>query len=103
MWCRIAVEGGCIGYVVVMVVGDGGYNDLVEVVEGYDSLAEVGWHWVFGAALDGEGYRRCIVALWALRLVDVLPPRFGVLSDCLTSHDGFLFLPEPLYFLLDPD
>jgi hypothetical protein len=25
---------GCIGFVVVMVVGDGGYSDLVEVVEG---------------------------------------------------------------------
>jgi hypothetical protein len=24
-------------------------------------------------------------------------------SDCLSSHDGFLLLPEPLYFLLDPD
>jgi hypothetical protein len=28
---------------------------------------------------------------------------FGVLSDCLSSHDGFLFLSEPLYLLLDPD
>jgi hypothetical protein len=25
------------------------------------------------------------------------------MSDWLMSHDGFLFLPEPLYFLLDPD
>jgi hypothetical protein len=35
--------------------------------------------------------------------VDVLPSSFSALSDCLTSHDGFLFLPESLYFLLDPD
>jgi hypothetical protein len=28
------VEVGCIGYAVVMVVGDGGYSDLAEVVEG---------------------------------------------------------------------
>jgi hypothetical protein len=33
----------------------------------------------------------------------VLPLSFGALSDCLSSHDGILFLPEPLYFLLDPD
>jgi hypothetical protein len=26
-----------------------------------------------------------------------------MLSDCMSSHDGFLFLSEPLYFLLDPD
>jgi hypothetical protein len=26
-----------------------------------------------------------------------------MLSDCLMSHDGFLFLHEPLYFLLDSD
>jgi hypothetical protein len=35
--------------------------------------------------------------------VDVLPLSFGVLSYYLSSHDGFLFLHEPLYFLLDPD
>jgi hypothetical protein len=34
---------GCIGYVVVMVVGDGGYSDLAEVVGECGSLAEVGW------------------------------------------------------------
>jgi hypothetical protein len=34
-------------------------------------------------------------------LVDVLPPGFSVLSDPLVPHYGFLFLPEPLYFLLD--
>jgi hypothetical protein len=28
---------------------------------------------------------------------------FGMLSDGLPSHDVFLFLSEPLYFLLDPD
>jgi hypothetical protein len=33
----------------------------------------------------------------------VLPLSFGALSDCLVPHDGFLFLPEPFYFLLDPD
>jgi hypothetical protein len=31
LWCRIAVAAGCIGYAVVMVVGDGGYSDLVKV------------------------------------------------------------------------
>jgi hypothetical protein len=35
--------------------------------------------------------------------VDVLSVRFGVLSNCLPSHDGYLFLSEPLYFLLDPN
>jgi hypothetical protein len=34
--------------------------------------------------------------------VDMLSASFGVLSDGLPSHDGFLFLPEPLYFLLNP-
>jgi hypothetical protein len=34
LWCRIAAEAGCIGYAVVMAVGDGRYSDLVEVVEG---------------------------------------------------------------------
>jgi hypothetical protein len=34
MWCQIAAEAGCIGYMVVMVVGDEGYSDLAEVVEG---------------------------------------------------------------------
>jgi hypothetical protein len=28
---------------------------------------------------------------------------FDALSDCLPSHDRFLFLLEPLYFLLDSD
>jgi hypothetical protein len=27
---------------------------------------------------------------------------FDTLSDGLPSHDGFLFLSEPLYFLLNP-
>jgi hypothetical protein len=36
-------------------------------------------------------------------LVDALPPSFDVLSYCMAPHDGFLFLLEPLYFLLDSD
>jgi hypothetical protein len=28
---------------------------------------------------------------------------FGALCNCLTSHDGFLFLQESLYFMMDPD
>ena len=28
---------------------------------------------------------------------------FGALSDCLSSHDGFLFLAEPLDLLLDSE
>jgi hypothetical protein len=36
-------------------------------------------------------------------LVDVLLSSFSKLSDCLVPHDGFLFLLEPFYFLLDPD
>jgi hypothetical protein len=32
-------------------------------VKEYDSSAEVGWRWVVGATLVGEGYRQCIVAL----------------------------------------
>jgi hypothetical protein len=35
--------------------------------------------------------------------VDVFPLSFGMLSDGLSSHDGFLFLPEAFYFLLDLD
>jgi hypothetical protein len=35
--------------------------------------------------------------------IDVLPSSFGALSYCLSSHDGFMLLPEPLYFLLDPN
>jgi hypothetical protein len=31
----------------------------------------------------------------------MLSTSFGALSDDLPSHDGFLFLPEPLYFLLN--
>jgi hypothetical protein len=38
-----------------------------------------------------------------LALVNVLPPSFSALSNCLTPYDGFLFLSEHLYFLLDPD
>jgi hypothetical protein len=34
--------------------------------------------------------------------VDVLYMSFGALCDGLPSHDGFLFLPEPLYFQLNP-
>jgi hypothetical protein len=32
-----------------------------------------------------------------------LSPSFSALSDFLSSHDGLLFLSQPLYFLLDPD
>jgi hypothetical protein len=35
--------------------------------------------------------------------VYVLSKSFGVLSDCLPSHDGFLLLSEPLYLLLYPN
>jgi hypothetical protein len=28
---------------------------------------------------------------------------FGALSNCLAPHNGFLFFPEHLYILLDPD
>jgi hypothetical protein len=31
LWCQITAETGCIGYAVVMVVGDGGYSDLAKV------------------------------------------------------------------------
>jgi hypothetical protein len=34
--------------------------------------------------------------------VNLLSVRFGALSDCLPSHDGFLLLLEPLYLLLYP-
>jgi hypothetical protein len=46
LWCQIATEAGCISYAVVMVVGDGGCSNLVEVVGECGSLAEaveVGW------------------------------------------------------------
>jgi hypothetical protein len=33
--------------------------------------------------------------------VDVLPISFGALNCSLPSHNGFLFLLEPLNFLLD--
>jgi hypothetical protein len=45
LWCRIASEVGCIDYVVVMVVGDGGCHSLAEVVGECGSLAEVGVRW----------------------------------------------------------
>jgi hypothetical protein len=32
----------------------------------------------------------------------MLSASFGALSNGLPSHDGLLFLPEPLYFLLNP-
>jgi hypothetical protein len=32
LWCQTATEVGCIGCAVVMVVGDGGYSDLADVV-----------------------------------------------------------------------
>jgi hypothetical protein len=32
----------------------------------------------------------------------MLSTSYDALSDGLPSHDGFLFLPEPLYFLLNP-
>jgi hypothetical protein len=35
--------------------------------------------------------------------IDVMPPSFYALSDCLVPHDGFLFLPKHLYFMLDLD
>jgi hypothetical protein len=35
--------------------------------------------------------------------VGVLSLSFGALSGFLASHDGLLFLSQPLYFLLDPD
>jgi hypothetical protein len=35
-------------------------------------------------------------------LVDVPPSSLDALGDCLVPHDRFLFLPEPLYFLLNP-
>jgi hypothetical protein len=34
--------------------------------------------------------------------VDVLSSSFDTLSNGLPSHDGFLFLSKPLYFLLNP-
>jgi hypothetical protein len=46
MWCRVVMKVGCIGYVVVMVVGDRGCGNLVRVVGECCSLAEVvevGW------------------------------------------------------------
>jgi hypothetical protein len=45
---------------------------MIEVVERYDSLAEVGWHWIDvvsdpamdpAAALAGEGCRWCTAVL----------------------------------------
>jgi hypothetical protein len=35
--------------------------------------------------------------------VDLLFVSFDMLSNCLFSHDGFLFLSKPFYLLLDPD
>jgi hypothetical protein len=44
LWCQIAIDVGCIGFAMVIVVGDGGYSDLVKVVGGM---------WKFGR--DGGG------------------------------------------------
>jgi hypothetical protein len=35
--------------------------------------------------------------------INVLPPGFSALGRCLSSHDGFLFLTEPLNLLLDSE
>jgi hypothetical protein len=35
--------------------------------------------------------------------IDMLPPSFDTLSDCLVPHNRLLFLLEPLYILLDPN
>jgi hypothetical protein len=45
LWCRIAVEVGCIGYAVVMVDSNGGCCSLVVVVGECGSLADVGVGW----------------------------------------------------------
>jgi hypothetical protein len=36
-------------------------------------------------------------------LVDVLSMSLGALCGCLSSHDGLLLRPKPLYLPLDPD
>jgi hypothetical protein len=89
---------------------------MTEVVEGYDYVVEVvGW--------VGIGLMPPLAQRWLLPLlllvkdvdgilqlceprplsVDLLSISFDALSNYLPSHDGFLFLLEPLYFLLDPD
>jgi hypothetical protein len=83
------------------------------VVEGCDCVVGVGWRWVNAAigsivalvfALVGDGRRQCTIILQPCPLsVDVLSVSFGVLHDCLPSHQRFLFLLEPLYLLLDPN
>jgi hypothetical protein len=40
MWCLIMIEVGCIGYAVVMVVGDRRYDNLAGVVRECCSLAK---------------------------------------------------------------
>jgi hypothetical protein len=70
-------------------------------VEGWGTLAEVGWRWVASITLPEH-----IDSILPLRkvfslMVDVLSSGFSMLSDCLALHYGFLFLSEPLYFLLD--
>jgi hypothetical protein len=70
LWCRVVAEVievvRRIGCVTVMAVGDMGCCRMVEVVEGYNCVVEVGWRWVdavFGlvmtltSAPTGEGYR----------------------------------------------
>jgi hypothetical protein len=104
---------GRIGCVAVMVVGNGGCYWIAEVV----GDMSMWWEWV-GVVLLLPLSQQCLVSLLLLAkdidsvlrfympyplFVNVLSVRFGALSDCLPSHDGFLLLLEPLYLLLYPD
>jgi hypothetical protein len=88
---------GCVvggGFDYVVVVGGGvGVGLIMDMVErGFLSLLLL--------AKDIAS----ILQLRELRLfsVDMLSTSFSVLCDGLPSHDGFLFMSEPLYFLLNP-
>jgi hypothetical protein len=113
LWCWSVAEVGCISYAVVMVAGDKSCGWVAKVVGEGASLAEVevGWRWGGAAsglvvgpttALVGEGcqwYNAILSALRAPCCCAVFKPRHVGRS----SHDGLLFLPKPLYLLLDPD
>jgi hypothetical protein len=73
------------------------YSKPFGIIKTAVQLEPVGWRWVVGD-INGVLYL-CESCSFS---VDVLPSSFAALSDCLVPHNGFLFLSEPLYFLLDP-
>jgi hypothetical protein len=111
LWCQgttgVVVAGRGIGYVVEVVVEVGGeFGCMTEVLVWIGvglMLHLVEWRFLplllLVSDFDGVLYlcEPCSLS------VDVLPLGFGVLGCHLPTHDGFLFLVEPLNLLLDSE